>query len=468
MTRRLSFHAPWTATAPSPSWWAAFLAGAAWSILMALRCQVHGDALNMLVRGWELAVEGVWMPYGLPTSAGGFSPGGLMAAVVGLPITVWSDYRAVAVLTAVIHACAFLWMVRAIGPTLRPFGTWALLVALWLDPWRMVFSTHPWNVNFMLPLGMVHLATAVSMRHRKVAWATCVHALTVGLGMQLHTSFAVLAVLSLLLWLTGTVRVHWGGFAAAVTVVLATLVPWVVAVVDDPNLLPADEGFPLRGLLLVYPLLRGVLYWLKLGSLSLPSRLTAFDFSPDLGAAADTVLTPAATALAIAGHVTIVVAVWATWRLVRRAVRSRVWRRPAPATSRAWLERYVALAGVAALVSFAVSPTTVMFWQLFVIQHAIALAVVFPVTALARTRAVARVRRGVVVWTVVAVLLVVAITFGAPMYRQGGRRAVVLEMRHDHPLFHELGLVRHGSVTTDSDAPDAWWPNGLEPEPDDD
>jgi hypothetical protein len=82
--------------------------------------------------------------------------------------------------------------------------------------------------------------------------------------------------------------------------------------------------------------------------------------------------------------------------------------------------------------------------------------------------AAARVRRGVVVWTVVAVLLVVAITFGAPMYRQGGRRAVVLDMRHDHPLFHELGLVRHGSVTTDSDAPDAWWPNGLEPEPDDD
>ena len=84
------------------------------------------------------------------------------------------------------------------------------------------------------------------------------------------------------------------------------------------------------------------------------------------------------------------------------------------------------------------------------------------------SRAASRVRRGVVVWTMLAVLLVVAITFGAPMYRQGGRRAVALEMRHDHPLFHELGLVQHGSVTTDSDSSDAWWPIGLEPAPDDD
>jgi hypothetical protein len=69
------------------------------------------------------------------------------------------------------------------------------------------------------------------------------------------------------------------------------------------------------------------------------------------------------------------------------------------------------------------------------------------------------------VWAVLAVLLVVAITFGAPMYRQGGRRAVALELRYDHPMLHELGLVRHGSVTVDSRSPDAWWPIGLEPEP---
>jgi len=446
-------------------WWAVFLAGTVWSIVMALRCQVHGDALNMMVRGWELAHEGVWMPYGLPTSAGGFSPGVLIAALVGLPLAVWADYRSVAMLTVALHAATFLWMVRTVRPALRPFGRWVLLIGLWIDPWRMVFSTHPWNSNFMLPLGMVHLATAVSMRHRRVAWATCIHALTVGLGMQLHTSFAVLGILSLFLWATGTVRVHWGGFGVAVSVGVVALAPWFAAVADEPWLLPGSEGFPLRGLLYVYPVLRGVLYWLKIGSLSLPSRLTAFDFTPAFGAGADALLSPAATALAVVGHATLVVAIWATWRLARRARRARVWRRPAPVGPRAWLERYVALAAVAALVSFAVSPTTVMFWQLFVVQHAIALAVVLPVTALARTSVGDRVRRLALGWAVLAALLVVAITFGAPMYRQGGRHAVALELRYDHPMLHELGLVRHGSVTVNSRSPEAWWPVGFEPEP---
>jgi hypothetical protein len=132
---------------------------------------------------------------------------------------------------------------------------------------------------------------------------------------------------------------------------------------------------------------------------------------------------------------------------------------------RSWLERYAALAAAAALVSFAVSPTTVMFWQLFVIQHAIALTVVLPVGAMARTHRRDRVRNLATAWAAVAVVLVVAITFGAPLYRQGGRRAVALELRHDHPMLHELGLVRHGSVTVNSSSPEAWWPVGLDAGP---
>jgi hypothetical protein len=106
-----------------------------------------------------------------------------------------------------------------------------------------------------------------------------------------------------------------------------------------------------------------------------------------------------------------------------------------------------------------------MFWQLFVIQHAIALTVVLPAGALARSRRRDRVRRLSVAWAAVAVVLVLAITFGAPLYRQGGRRLVGLELRHDHPMLHELGLVRHGSVTVSSASPEAWWPVGLEVAP---
>jgi hypothetical protein len=448
---------------PSPLWWAVFSATVLWSLVMSLRCQVHGDAIDLMVRGWRLAVDGVWLPFGLKTSAGGFSPGGLTALVSGLPLVVWQDYRSVAVLIALVHAAAFLWMARMLRPALGDTGGWLLLLVLWVDPWRMTFSTHPWNSSLMLPLGMIHLATAVTMSRGRVAWATFVHALTVGLGLQLHSSFAVLAILSVLLWLTGTVRVHWGAFAAAVAVGVAALAPWVAAVVADPSLLPAGRGFPMRGLVLVFPMLRGVMYWLKMGGLSLPSRLTTFDFSPDFGAAADAVLTPVAAAVALLGHLTTLVVLWATWRLVRRARRSRFWQGPAPRTSRAWLERYVALAATAALASFAVSPTTVMFWQLFVVQHAIALTVVLAVGPRLRRGRGDRVRPAAAAWVAVSVALILAITFGAPMYREGGRHPEGMKLRHDHPMFHRLGMVDHGSVTVGHGPDEGWWPAALEP-----
>ncbi|MCU0304344.1 MAG: hypothetical protein MUC56_09845 [Thermoanaerobaculales bacterium] len=448
---------------PSPLWWAVFSVTAGWSLVMSLRCQVHGDAIDMMVRGWRLVFDGVWLPFGLKTSAGGFSPGGLTALVAGLPLAVWPDYRSVAVLIALVHAAAFLWLAMALRPALGDTGSWLLLLVLWVDPWRMAFSTHPWNSSLMLPLGMIHLATALTMSRGRVAWATFVHALTVGLGLQLHTSFAVLAILSVLLWLTGMVRVHWGGLAAAVVVGVAALAPWVAAVVADPELLPAGKGFPMRGLILVYPTLRGLMYWLKMGGLSLPSWLTRFDFTPDCGATADAVLTPLATGVVVLGHLTTLVVLWATWRLVRRALRQRIWRGPAPGTRRAWLERYVGLAATAALASFAVSPTTVMFWQLFVVQHAIALTVVLAVGAFLRRGGAGWFRRAAAAWVAVSVALILAITFGAPMYRQGGRQPEGMDLRYDHPMFHRLGMVDHGSVTVNRGSEEGWWPAALEP-----
>jgi hypothetical protein len=55
---------------------------------MVFRSQVEGDTLNMLARGWRFAFAGEWLQYGLPTSAGGKSPGGLLSLLVGLPLLV--------------------------------------------------------------------------------------------------------------------------------------------------------------------------------------------------------------------------------------------------------------------------------------------------------------------------------------------------------------------------------------------
>ena len=62
--------------------------------------------------------------------------------------------------------------------------------------------------------------------------------------------------------------------------VVAALIPWAIDVMAHPALVTeAKKGFLGRGLLLVFPLVRGLLYWLRYASLSVTKDMAAFNFS---------------------------------------------------------------------------------------------------------------------------------------------------------------------------------------------
>ena len=50
----------------------------------------------------------------------------------------------------------------------------------------------------------------------------------IALAMQVHTSAAVLTVLSLLLWWKGMIKVHWGYMACGVILGITSYVPWLL------------------------------------------------------------------------------------------------------------------------------------------------------------------------------------------------------------------------------------------------
>src|SRR5262249_10884516 len=159
--------------------------GLALSVLFWTRQAIGGDQLNLLARGWLLAVEGRWIPYGNPMSTGGATPGGLTSLLVGLPLMVWRDYRAPSVVillshaAAVLllsHAAAFLLLDRALRPILSPRERLLFAVFYWLNPWRVFFSGYLWNPNYLYLFGAVHLATALRLRRRAGALDSFVHA----------------------------------------------------------------------------------------------------------------------------------------------------------------------------------------------------------------------------------------------------------------------------------------------------
>lgn len=417
-------------------YWLIFVLGLGIGLLMVWNSQLSGDQSLMLDLGWSLFNDGQWLQYGMPTSAGGRSPGGLTALLVAGPLYVWQDYRAVAALTLVIHAASFLLLRHLLRPALTNAGQWLLLLLVWLAPWHLYFATHIWNSNYMLAFAVLHLASVQRMSKHREAWNTALHGLLIALAMQVHTSAAVLAILSILLFLKGHLKIHWGGFVIGIVLGIASYIPWYMAIVADPALQPGSKGFFLRGLLYVQPLLKGLLQWLKMASLSVAERMLDFDFTAALGTTANTWLRPLSRGLGLFAHVSLLAALWVNWRFfVKHRQFAKLWRAMPPlgqCTPRAWLRSYITLMFAAAMISFAISPTTPMWWQAFVMLPCAALLVIMTTEALLRSRHRQRAMNIVRIWSVTTLALVLMMAIASPMYRCGGQSLGGMDARLQH------------------------------------
>ncbi len=393
---------------------------------MAWRSQITGDQGMLIELGWPLVEHGQWLQHGMPTSAGGRSPGGFTSLLMALPLWLWADYRSPAIFLAVVHAGAFLLLRRWLRPALTENGDWLLLLLVWLNPWRMYFSAHIWNANFMFVMAVLHLGLAQSMREKNFVATVCM-CLLIALGMQLHTSVMVLAIASLLMFWKRFIKVHWGGVLVGIALGVAAAVPWLLEVMQHPELKPGGKGFFMRGLIYVFPLVRGVLYWLKMSSLSLAARMSEVDFV-EFPARLNSIIKPIAVAIGTLAHLTLLSVIAIQWRFFKRQyiwLRAH-WRDAMQAEKpRAWLRQYIVFIAIAALISFAVSPTTVMFWQAFIVLPASALITIFWVEAAIQTPKGARIILISKLWAAFALFLIVAQTFGGPHFRCDAENAVI-------------------------------------------
>jgi hypothetical protein len=441
---------------------ALFALGLGLSLLLALRSQVGGDQLNLLGRGWLLLARGEWVQYGNPSSSGGAVPGGLTALLVAAPMAIWRHHRAAVLGILLTHVLAFVLLDRWLAEALPRRERRLFAVVYWLNPWRVLLSGFLWNPGYLLLLGAVHAWSAWRQRERGSFGASFALAAAIGLGFQIHPSVVLLAAATLLLLLTGHLRLDWRGVGAGAGVAIAALVPWALAVRQDPQLLPVSNGFPFRGLVLVFPLLRGILYWLRHATIAIAGPEARFDFGPTLGAplaaAAKTVADVLVKGIGQAALVLPVLANHRLWRgLRRRGFADSIGVRPG---RRPWVAGYVRNCFVAALVTYAAAPTTVMWWQGVSLLHAAVLPLVLWGGAWWRRcwksrRLVAGVAWG---WGIAAVLVALLLASGGRRFRCGGWDCIVLPLRHDHPMLHDLRIEESCHVPI---GPHGWWPDVL-------
>lgn len=450
----------------------ALLAGAALSLCLLSRTQVGGDQLFLLAHGWRLAAFGELLPYGNPLSGGGFDPGPATSLLVGLPLALWENHRSPALFVWATHLAAFALLGSRLRRALSPGELAAFALVYWLNPWRLSASAVLWNPNFLFLLGAIHFVTVFDQRERARFGSSFAHLVALGIAAQLHPSALLLLVLSLALAATRTVRVHWPGAIAGGLVSLATLWPWLELARQRPEILPGEEGFLFRAAALVQPWIKGLSYWLRYPSLSLPQESTRVDFTAALGAGVDGWLAPTFVAFAEGvGALTVLVALAANVSLFRggasdsglRGALALFRRRGASGAAsvgeRELVLRYVLFAALAAIVVVAASPTTPQSWQLLPLFHAAVLPVALWLGArltspTPRTRRLAR--QGAVAAAAVALLLTLGIAFGARNFRCGGRNALQYPLLHDSPMLEALNVQQTCPWVTN--VPGGGWP----------
>ena len=375
-----------------------------------LRGWLSADQVKLLKLGFSLALEGELSPHGSVLSDNAVVPGSLLQLVIGVPLALWFDYRSPALLIGLSHLAA----IAVLLVTFRG-GEWArfrtLLVAVyWLSPWRLFHSAFLWEPNYLLLPAALHLSAAFALRSSRLFLPSAVLGGVVLLAPQLHPSGIVLLLATLLLWLTGRLRIHGPGLVSGALLGAITLAPALRAALTGGVPSPVPEGgLAGWGIVKVYPMLRVIQYWLRLGSADIGRRLRQVELEEALGAGWSGALVTGLSALCAVSLIVVVVAnLAAIRRLMARGTDSRT-----------FLICYAAAVLLAELVGVAVSPVTPQGWHLIVGLHAACLPVVVWIEEQI-SRPASRVRRRwlVAIGLFLALRLPVDVMLGAhPQYR---------------------------------------------------
>jgi hypothetical protein len=129
---------------------------------------------------------------------------------------------------------------------------------------------------------------------------------------------------------------------------------------------------------------------------------------------------------------------------------------------REWLRAYLASCLIAAVLTFAIAPTTPMHWQVLVIFHVAVLVPVLWLGALGRAGFARPVRKAVAAFAALGFATTLGILFGSNHFRCGGRIPLNGPIRADHPMLHELHVVDRCEYPID---PRGYWPDVFLPEP---
>ncbi len=233
---------------------------------------IDGDVIQILDKAHQLVTADNLIPYGNVSSSGasGNIPGAFLTLSTGLPMKLWFSPWAALTFLAFLHFLAFLMFYDSFKDYLTPMALMAVVVVFWLNPWRMS-EVFLWNPGYIYFASALHLWSAYKLSQKASFKFSVLHGLSLFLGLQIHPSFVILFFMTMMLLWMKALKPHLLGTLSGIILGLASLIPYILAGLEDPSIFPQPgsgdgKGYLFFGLINVYPLLKGFWYWILFGS----------------------------------------------------------------------------------------------------------------------------------------------------------------------------------------------------------
>lgn len=276
------------------------------SVLYNVNQNFSFDQVQMLLKGIHAALTGEFLPFGNEASTMGNLPGMLSSWVIGFPLQLYAHAWSPVIFQFLLRVVAILLFINALCQLFERkivlIGTFLLA----LSPW-VLYQTMLYNPAYLLFGSTLTLNTLVRLRNdssnrRAHSALNCGRGLEFNLGrfinslllvlaigfcLQLHFSWPVLAAMVGIMWLRRDIKISYVGVLVGMALVGWSLVPYVQEIMVNPSLLTnpepyAQERYLGYGIVHVYPVLKGLLYWFRFGSLLVTEKAIVPELTDDL------------------------------------------------------------------------------------------------------------------------------------------------------------------------------------------
>ncbi|NOQ32271.1 MAG: 3-deoxy-D-manno-octulosonic acid transferase [Helicobacteraceae bacterium] len=353
--------------------YAIFALGLLFSYFYATNQILTGDQTQMLQKGYLGAYTNSWLSYGNEASTVGNVPGSLSAYIIGLPIAFWDSPYAPMVFLVLLHVVSFLLLDSVIKEVYDKNIRLIFLLLYWLNPWFM-FENLLYNPSYLFLFAAMHFYSAYNMRNRSSFFFTFIHILSIGMAMQLHYSWPLLAVISTYLFYRGIIKVNIFGALFSFVVIGLSLVPYFQELAVNENIAKnsdkeANDRYIGWGGVHVYPVLKAFLYWLRYASFIFTNKLimaASFEWVSSVQLIQTLATYLYRAVLFIVGAISIIFALKANIYVYKR-IKSSLLRSSTEVDSQKWILLYVVGTLLAIFTSAVLSPIIFSYWHLIMI-----------------------------------------------------------------------------------------------------